>query len=222
MKFVIGTLLALMAVSAQAEIYKCRLADGRIEISSSPCSGGSKTLSARPAETVPDTSREEAERDVARMRSFVEQREAEQRRDEAAYSRQLEAEQQASAARSVYETHDMDACLRELGRQNVDAGRRAELEAICRAKGKPAPTVIAVPVPAYPAHGIDACIQNVLRLRLALTEQERRIAQCRVIGMPPITTQPRPRPRPRQAQPEPPPPTRQVAPCPNSNRPCLR
>lgn len=218
MKYVIGTLLALMAVSAQAEIYKCRLADGRTEISSAPCTGGSTTLSARPAETVPEASREQAERDVARMRSFVEQREAEQRREEAAENRQQQAERQAEAARSIYETSDMDSCLRELGRQNVDAGRRAELEAVCRAKTRAPSPVVVVPVPAYPAHGIDACVQNVLRMRLAPAEQERRIAQCRGFAVVPPVVQPRP----RQAPPEPPPPTRQVVPCPNSNRPCLR
>ena len=219
MKYVIGTLLALMAVSSQAEIYKCRLADGRTEISSAPCSGGSATLSARPAETVPEASREQAERDVARMRSFVEQREAEQRREEAAYTRQQETERQAEAARRVYETSDMESCLRELGRQNVDAARRTELEAVCRGKSAALSPVIAVPVPVYPAHGIDACVQNVLRLRLAPAEQERRIAQCRGITVLPPVTQPRP----RQAPQEPPPPTRQLVPCPNnSNRPCLR
>lgn len=221
MRILIGALLALMAFTAQGEIYKCRLADGRTEISSSPCTGGSTTLTARPAETVPEASREQAERDVARMRSFVEQRATEQRREEAANAREQEAERQAAAARSIYETQDMESCLRELGRQNVDAGRRAELEAVCRAKEKPAPTVVAVPVPAYPAHGVDACIQNVLRLRLAPAEQQRRIALCRGASMPPIT-QPQPQPRPRQALPEPPAPTRQVVPCPNSNRPCLR
>lgn len=218
MKILIGLLLAFTALSAQAEIYKCRLADGRTEISSAPCPGGSTTLSARPAETVPEASREQAERDVARMRSFVEQREAEQRRDEAASNRQLEAERQADAARSIYETNDMEACLRELGRQNVDARRRGELEAICRAKEKPAPAVVAVPMPAYPAHGVDACIQNVLRLRLAPAEQERRIAQCRGVSMPP-TAQPKPKPRP---VPSPPEPTRQLVPCSNGKGPCLR
>lgn len=219
MKYLIGALLALMALSAQAEIYKCRLADGRTEISSSPCTGGSTTLSARPAETVPEASREQAERDVARMRSFVEQREAEQRREDAAHNQQQEAERQAAASRSIYATNDMDSCLRELGQQNVDAGRRAELEAVCRGKTKAPSPVIVVPVPAYPAHGVDACVQNVLRLRLAPTEQERRIALCRGITVVPPVAQPRPRQPPREA----PAPTRQLVPCPNNdNRPCLR
>lgn len=218
MNYVIGALLSLMACSAQAEIYKCRLADGRTEISSAPCPAGSTTLSTRPAETVPEASREQAERDVARMRSFVEQREAEQRREEAVHARQQEADRQAAAARSVYQTHDMDSCLRELGRQNVDAGRRAELEALCRSKTKASSPVVVVPVPAYPAHGIDACVQNVLRMRLAPAEQERRIAQCRGFAVVPPVVQPRP----RQAPQEPPPPTRQVVPCPSGNQPCLR
>jgi hypothetical protein len=218
MSYLMGALLALAAFSAQAEIYKCRLADGRTEISSAPCPGGSTTLSTRPAETVPEASREQAERDVARMRSFVEQREAEQRREEAADNRQRQAEQQAEAARSIYETNDMDSCLRELGRQNVDAGRRAELEAVCRAKTKASSPVVVVPVPAYPAHGIDGCVQNVLRLRLAPAEQERRIAQCRGFAVVPPVVQPKQ----RQPRSEPPPPTRQVVPCPSGNRPCLR
>lgn len=220
MKALVAILLALVTLAAQAEIYKCRLANGRTEISNVPCPGGSTTLSARPAETVPEASREQAERDVARMRSFVEQREAEQRRDNAELARQQEAARQADVARSVYESSDMDICLRELGRQPVDAARRAELEAVCRAKTRAAPAVVAVPVPAYPAHGVDACIQNVLRLRLAPAEQERRIAQCRGIALPPVVP-PLERPRPRPAAPEPAP-TRQVVPCPDGKGPCLR
>jgi hypothetical protein len=214
MPYLLGLLLALFIFPAQAEIYKCRLANGRTEISNTPCPGGSTTLSARPDETVPEASREQAERDVARMRSFVEQREAEQRREEAADRQQQEAERQAAAARSVYETDNMESCLRELGRQTVDAGRRAELEAICRAKEKAAPTVIAVPVPSYPLHGGDACIQNVLRLRLAPAEQERRIARCRgITTAPPAHTAPRPAPRA---------PSRALKPCPGEDRYCVR
>ncbi len=71
---IIPPLLAglLLAQSAGAEIYKCRLPGGKVEISNSPCPGGSGTVAVRPEEAVSEANRQQAERDVARMRNFVE------------------------------------------------------------------------------------------------------------------------------------------------------
>lgn len=180
--FLLATCLAL-PLPGQAEIYKCRLPGGQTEISNTPCGTPAATLGVRPDETVPAASREQAERDVERMRSFVEKREAAQRQEDEADQRRQAELHEAHARQRVYQATGMDDCLAELEQHVLDSRRRGELEAICRAKPKPAapppPTVI---VPAYgsgPAQGgLSLCIQNVMRLRLAPAEQNRRIDLC--------------------------------------------
>lgn len=137
----------LTATPAIAEIYKCRLAGGQVEISNTPCPRGSDTLKARPDEAVPEASRQQAERDVERMRGFVEKREANQRAES-------EAERQAPrpAASSQPSRHygDSAACLQQLSQQVLEAGQRAALEAECRSLVPPPGTTQSpLYVPAY-------------------------------------------------------------------------
>lgn len=145
----IALLTALLALPAQAEIYKCRLANGKTEISNSPCSGGSDTVTVRPDDTVSEQNRQQAEHNVERMQSFVEKRQAEQLADEKAERERQAGERQWAVQQRVYESTSMDDCLRELAQQSIDPRRRAELEAICRAKARNEPTVVGVPVPVY-------------------------------------------------------------------------
>ena len=184
-----GLLLAAvlaLPLAGHAEIYKCRLPGGQTEISNTPCGTAAATLGVRPDETVSAARREQAERDVERMRNFVEKREAAQRADDEAESRRQAEVLEAHARQRVYQANTMDDCLAELDQQGVDSRRRAELEAICRAKPRPAPAPTVIPVPvAVPAYGhagtgsgLSICIQNVMRLRLAPAEQSRRVDLC--------------------------------------------
>ena len=191
----IALLTALLALPANAEIYKCRQANGKTEISNSPCPAGSGTVTVRPDDTVSEENRRQAERNVERMQSFVEKREAEQLADEKIEQERQAGERQLAAQQRVYESTSMDNCLRELAQQSIDPQRRAELEAICRAKAKNEPTVIAVPITAYGAGGAGACIQNVLRLHLSPAEQNRRINQCQGIYNPAPLPAPLPPPQ---------------------------
>lgn len=210
----LGLLIALLALPTHADIYKCRLANGRTEISNTPCPSGSGTLAVRPDEPVSEQSRQQAEREVERMRSFVDQREAAQRRDDA-------AERQTAAQQRVYQSASMDECLRELDLNPVAPSRRAELEAICRAKARnqPTPVPVPVPVPVYggigTSHGnpVEACINSVMRLSLSATEQNRRIAQCQGHTGPLDQRPPHPEPKP-DAKP--------AKPCPRNDKFCVR
>lgn len=142
----LGLLIALLALPVQADIYKCRLANGRTEISNAPCPGGSGTITVRPDDPVSEHSRQQAERDVERMRSFVEKREAVQRSEEAAELQRQSSERQAAVRQRVYQSGSMDECLHELELNPVEPSRRAELEAICRAKARSEPALVPVPV----------------------------------------------------------------------------
>lgn len=210
----LGLLLALLALPVQADIYKCRLPNGRTEISNAPCPSGSGTLTVRPDDTVSEANRQQAERDVERMRSFVEKREAEQRNEEAAERQRQSSERQSAAQQRVYQSGTMDDCLRELDLYPVEPARRAELEAICRAKARSEPTLVPVPVFGGIGNPVDACIHNVMRLQLGPSEHNRRIALCQ--GQVVVPHVPH--------QPSGPPPTAKPPgkPCPRNDKFCVR
>lgn len=139
MRRIFFTLLVglLLAQPATAEIYKCRLPGGKTEISNSPCPGGSGTVTVRPDESVPEANRQQAERDVERMRTYVEKRENAQRADAAA-ERQAQSQQRpVSSAAPSRSYGDPDACLRDLATRALEAAQRAQLEAECRSLTKP-------------------------------------------------------------------------------------
>lgn len=132
---------------ALAEIYKCRLPGGQVEISNAPCPRGSDTVTARPDEAVPEASRQQAERDVERMRSFVEKREASQRAETTA---ERQAPQQSVASQPSRRYGDTASCLQQLSQQVLEAGQRATLEAECRSLVPPPGTTQSpIYVPAY-------------------------------------------------------------------------
>jgi hypothetical protein len=146
----IAVLLPLMAT---ADVYKCRLPNGKLEISNAPCPTGSGTLTVRPEEKVPDAARQQAERDVERMKEYVDKREAAQRADEAA-ERQERASQRQAASQAPRTYGDPSACLRGLDQQALEATQRSQLEAECRSLAKPPSEVqpVYVPIIVRPPH----------------------------------------------------------------------
>jgi hypothetical protein len=132
--------LALLAQPAGAEIYKCRLPNGKTEISNAPCVSGS-TVTVRPDESVPEATRQQAERDVERMRSYVDKREAAQRAEQAAERQERTAQRQSTASPQPRTYGDPAVCLRDLSQQALEASQRAQLEAECRSLIKPPETV---------------------------------------------------------------------------------
>lgn len=140
----------LLIQPAAAEIYKCRLPNGKTEISNSPCPGGSGTVTVRPDETVSETNRQQAERDVERMRNYVDKRENTQRADMAA-ERQAQNQKQAGTANPVRSYGDPDACLRDIAQRALEASQRAQLETECRSLVRPPETPPTVYVPVYGA-----------------------------------------------------------------------
>lgn len=138
-------MLLSCALTAHAEVYKCRQPDGRTEISNSPCSGGASTLKTVPDDVVPEASRQQAERDAKRLENYADKIDGQRRADEVA-ERKLQKEQQA-AARQGPAPANVQHCLNTLERMALDSTRRAELEEGCRATGSVQP--VYVPAPGY-------------------------------------------------------------------------
>lgn len=152
----IATLISLPA-PARAEIYKCRLPDGRTEISNIPCPTGSGTLTVRPDERVPEAARRAAEQEVERMRAFVEKREAAQRADEMAEREQQRASGgqprnvEASRPPPPRQVGNTEECLRQLEPMVLEANQRTQMEAECRSLVSPQPVYQTPPV-VMPVH----------------------------------------------------------------------
>lgn len=148
-RIILPLLVGLLLVQpAAAEIYKCRLPGGKTEISNAPCPGGSGTVTVRPDEAVPEANRQQAERDVERMRSYVEKRENAQRADAVA-ERQAQSQQRPLTAAPSRRYGDPDACLRDLATRALEAAQRAQLEAECRSLTRPPDASVPAYVPVY-------------------------------------------------------------------------
>ena len=133
----------LLALPAQAEIYKCRQPNGSTEISNSPCTRGSSTIKAMADDVVPEENRREAERQVARMRDEAEKLESARLTDEAAEREKELKQRQLSGPPAAM----IQECLRTIERLELDSTRRTELEATCYSTGSVQP--VYVPVPYY-------------------------------------------------------------------------
>lgn len=146
----------LVAGPAWGEVYKCRTADGRVEIANTPCASTASTLKTLPDEQVPEANRQQAERDAERMRDYVEKREAAQRAEEAAERQRQASQRQAAGSANVGTGRSVDECLRDLDRQALEVNQRAYLEAACRSNPQAQPVYVPVPmsVPGFGYGGI--------------------------------------------------------------------
>lgn len=147
MKLSLVLTLLLLALPARSEVYKCRLANGSTEISSSPCRAGSSTVKAVPDDVIPEETRRKAERDVEQMREQAERLESARRADEAAEHEQ-QAKQDKQRQASGPSASQIEECLINVERIAPDSAQRAELEASCRNTGN-TPQTVYVPVPYY-------------------------------------------------------------------------
>lgn len=182
-------ILPALSMPAAAQAYKCRSADGRMEITNTPCPSGANTVKTVREEPVSEASRQRAEQEAARMRESLDKLEATQRREEAAERERQASERQASQRQPVVSSESngrsVEDCLRDLDRQALQPAQRAQMEAACR--GAPQPVYVPVPV-VVQNHGgnpVDNCIAEVQRLNLMPAERQRRINQCQGSYSPP-------------------------------------
>lgn len=148
LKFLPPLAALIFSSMVSADIYKCRLPNGQTEISNTPCAAGA-TLKTRPEERVSEADRQQAERDLERMRDYVDKREAAQRAESAAdYERQrLQASQRVATPIATGNYSNADECLRDVAQMALGATQRAQMEAECRQIAPRAPAAISSPYP---------------------------------------------------------------------------
>lgn len=156
LKTPVTLLLLLLGITglAHADAYKCRTADGRTEITSTPCAAGSSTIKSQPAEKVSEIERQRVEKEVERMREYVELRENAQRfeapNDAAAQTSRQQAPARAPVAGSQQPAAsplygNADECLRNVAQMTLEATQRTQMENDCR-QLQPPPPITATPV----------------------------------------------------------------------------
>lgn len=228
--FALPLILTLAALPLQADAYKCRLPDGGIEISTTPCKSNANTLAVRPTETVDEAAREQAERDLARMKDYVATQSAEIRTRQAEEEKKSQEAQGRKAQQAVTRSTSKEACLETLANYTVDSALTLELLAQCRSKpAQPkAPDnatmrPMQTPLPMYP-DWTTQCIQQVLAQRLPPQIQQERLLACqgRATVNRPQRPETRPEPRPEKPQRPTAPPSGIAKPCPPNDRYCVR
>lgn len=220
------SLLALSALalsgSAAAEAYKCRTADGRMEITNTPCPSGADTVKTVREENISEARRRQAEQEVERMREYLEKHDTAQRSEANSRNERQSREQAADSSNPPAPQRSVEDCLAELDRQALQPAQRAQMESACR--NNPQQTVYApapVAIRVYGDHPVDTCIANIRALNLPPAERQQRIKECQNSAPSPL---PRPKPvrkpTPNQDKPAPVPAPQTTLPCPPGSTNC--
>lgn len=189
-------LLTLLATSsANADAYKCRLADGSLEISSRPCAAGSATLGIKAEERIPEQRRLEAWREVERLKAQLETQNAAQ--NQAATPQRPPSPPADNPRTSDSPRRTTEECLQALNQRPLEPSHRTQLENLCHTNPDAEPVLIPVPTPvptpvttwgAPPANPLGECIASTQQLNLPAQEKLQRFRECEALyGIPQST-----------------------------------
>lgn len=179
LKHVLLIAVALAAASANAQVFKCKGADGKIQFSDKPCIGAKQT------ELVPDRGsyvspeqQYEAQQRTARMRDEIDAQKQEVAIANAARHAEYKREEAISAqksARTQAADNSADAvanCVRDVERRGASQNVKAEMIAACRTAGSTQRAT------GTPSSAVSECVKNVERTGASEREKARQIALC--------------------------------------------
>lgn len=179
LKHILLITIACVATGANAQVYKCKGADGKIQFSDKPCIGAKQT------ELVPDRGsyvspeqQYEAQQRTARMRDEINAQEQEVSAANAARHAEYKHEQAVSAqksARTQAADNSADAvanCVRDVERRGASQNVKAEMIASCRTAGSSQRAT------GTPSSAVSDCVKNVERTGASEREKARQIALC--------------------------------------------
>ena len=178
-KHVLFLVIAFAAAGANAQVYKCKGADGKIQFSDKPCVG------AKQIELVPDRGsyvspeqQYEAQQRTARMRDEINAQEQEVTSANVARHAEYKREEAVSAqkaARTQAADNSADAvanCVRDVERRGASQNVKAEMIAACRTAGSTQRAT------GTPSSAVSECVKNVERTGASEREKARQIALC--------------------------------------------
>lgn len=189
LKYVVSVVIAIASLAANAQVYKCQSANGKLQFSDKPCVGAAQS------EVVPDKTARvtpqqqyEAQQRTARMQSELTAqddersaakagRSAEQQREEDIAARNSE-----NAARNRTAASDADAvneCIKDVERRGGLPDVKTRMIAACRTAGASQRTQGAS------ADAVKVCVAAVERSAASENEKTRQIAVCHGGDVPP-------------------------------------
>jgi hypothetical protein len=167
-KSIVAAILAMLALSAGAEVFKCQGSNGKVQFSDTPCRGGS--VSEIMPDRMPVT---EQQRQEAQQRAIGMQSEAAALGENSAQRRGSGAERIPLAAQATSNADAYSDCVRDIERRGAPQNIKAELIAACRTVGTPQGGR------ETSAATIDECIRSVERTGATEAEKARQLVICR-------------------------------------------
>lgn len=186
LKYVVSVVIAFASLAANAQVYKCQGANGKLQFSDKPCLGAAQS------ELVPDkTSRVtpqqqyEAQQRTARMQSELTAQDDERSAAKAGRSAEQQREEEIAArnaARNRTAANDADAvneCIKDVERRGGLPDVKTRMIGACRTAGTSQRTQ------GSSADAVKACVAAVERSAASENEKTRQIAVCHGGDVPP-------------------------------------
>ena len=193
LRYILLLMVVIAAGSADAQVFKCKGADGKTQFSDTPCPAGSRS------ELLPDrapVTRQQHEEALQRGRQIQDEAAAVDEEKSTAQATQptrqarqdTGAGRQAAAEGATPDYSDaVAACVRDVERHGASAGVKAEMIVACRTAR-----------PAQASSGLSGdalatCVRNVERTGASERDKTRQLATCHGADV-----QPEPLPVPRR------------------------
>ena len=178
LKYLLFIGLAIAATQANAEVFKCKGADGKIQFSDTACKAGNRS------EIVPDRA------PVSSQQRREAQQRGQQMQDEAAaldgeksaaqspqhdQTQRQDANTERKAVRSKAAADDadaVDACVRDVERRGAAQNVKAEMIAACRTAG------LVQRSTGLSSDAVSNCVRNVERTGASEEDKARQLATC--------------------------------------------
>ena len=174
LKSLLLVVMTIAATQANAEVFKCKGADGKVQFSDTACKAGSRS------EVIPDrapvTQQQQYE---ALQRGEQMQNEAAAVDGERAAARASQQAQDADAERKLAvskaasnDTDAVAACVRDVERRGASQNVKAEMLAACRTAG------LVQRSTGISGDAVSNCVKNVERTGASEKEKARQLALC--------------------------------------------
>ena len=194
LKYLFLLVVAVAATNVNAQVFKCKGADGKIQFTDTPCKAGNSS------EVVPDRA------PVTRQQQYEAQQRALQMQSEAATldeekaaaisAHQFQQQRQAAEADkrgaaskvAASDAEAIDACVRDVERRGASQNVKAEMIAACRTAG------LVQRSTGLSGDIVSDCVKRVERTGASEKEKARQLATCHGADVQP---EPPPPPKPR-------------------------
>lgn len=185
LKYLLFVVVAVAATQANAEIFKCKAADGKIQFSDTACKAGNRSEAIPDRSPLTEQQQYEAQRRGQQMQSEAAALDAEKAAAQAAQQAQQQRQETETGRKSAVSkaaANDADAvaaCVRDVERRAASPNVKAEMLAACRTAG------LVQHATGISSEAVSNCVKNVERTGASEKEKTRQLAICHGGDVPP-------------------------------------